>query len=99
MSAGIFYILPERISLSYSILQMRLSDLPRKKPPPAEVADVYESDRCRLILSSFYGVDRRPYAGEYEADGRKQGDNRQNGVCLIRYNYGGRNNGSSQVWQ
>ena len=54
MSAGRFYILPERISLSYSILQMRLSDLPRKKPPPAEVADVYESDRCRLILSSFY---------------------------------------------
>ena len=51
MSARVFYILLELLSLGYKLFTMRLSEQQRKKNLPEEVADIYDPERYQKYLS------------------------------------------------
>ncbi len=59
MSARVFILIMNLVSLAYHIAKMRLADIQRKRPLPAEVADVFEPERYRTYLN--YTADNRKF--------------------------------------
>ena len=57
MSARILIIILSLIGLAFRLIKMRLADLQRKQPLPAEVADIYDKERYQQYLN--YVADKR----------------------------------------
>ena len=59
MSARVFILIMNLLSLCWRIAAMRLADIQRKRPLPAEVADVFEPGRYQTYLD--YTADNRKF--------------------------------------
>ncbi|MBR0401575.1 MAG: M48 family metallopeptidase [Lachnospiraceae bacterium] len=60
MSARVFILIMSLVSFAYRCVLMRLADLQRRRPLPAEVADVFEPERYQTYLN--YTADNRRFS-------------------------------------